>query len=129
MPRPRTPTPLLQLNGAMAINPGRYASRMNEPSTEQAVGDPPDAFSDTKKDIWREVVGMVAGGVLQASDRLILEIICHLVFELRSGSATTASIAQLRQSLASLGMTPADRSRVSAMPAETSHDPLAFLDT
>jgi len=100
---------------------------MNEPKSTEPVGDAPPAFNKTKKAIWTEIVSLVPSGVLQRSDRIVVELICYLLHELRTGKATVASIAQLRMALASLGMTPADRSRVSAAPQDSTDDPLAFL--
>jgi len=128
MPKPRKPTELLAISGAIATNPARYASRMMEPTTSEAIGESPKAFPKAKKAIWDEIVSLVAPGVLQSSDRIIVEVICHLVYDLRTGQSSVASIAQLRMALASLGMTPADRSRVSAAPQEPLNDPLAFLN-
>ena len=128
MPKPRKPTQLLSISGALATNPGRYADRMNEPRSSEPAGDPPPVFNKAMKGIWIEIVSLIPSGVLQRSDRILLEVICHLINDLRTGQSTVASIAQLRMALASLGMTPADRSRVSAAPQEPLNDPLAFLN-
>ena len=128
MPKPRKPTALLALNGGLATNPGRYADRVNEPNVTLPIGSAPSGFSKAKRAIWDEMVSLVAPGVLQRSDRILLEVITHLIHDLRTGQSSVASIAQLRMSLASLGMTPADRSRVSAVPQDSPNDPLQFLD-
>ncbi|AEU36170.1 hypothetical protein AciX8_1834 [Granulicella mallensis MP5ACTX8] len=129
MPKPRKPTALLALNGGLATNPGRYADRLSEPNVTLPIGSAPSGFSKAKRAIWDEVAGLVAPGVLQRSDRIILELITHLIYDLRTGQSTVASIAQLRMALASLGMTPSDRSRVSAAPQDSPNDPLQFLDS
>jgi phage terminase small subunit len=127
MPNPRTPTALLALNGGLAKNPGRYLDRASEPSSNGPIGDPPSHLNKASKAIWTEVIDLVPPGVLQKSDRLIVELITRLIVDLRSGEYNIASIAQLRMALASLGMTPADRSRVSAPNAPPEDDPLKFL--
>ena len=126
MPNPRTPTALLAINGGLSKNPGRYADRVNEPQSNGEIGQAPAAFSKAKKALWAEVIDLVPDGVLAKSDRLIVELIVELMHDLRTGNSNVASIAQLRMSLASLGMTPADRSRVSAPPPQTV-DELEFL--
>jgi hypothetical protein len=128
MPKPRTPMSILALTGAISKNPARYADRLNEPVSIAPIGDAPAAFNKARRAIWDEIVSLVPDGVLQRSDRLIVELISHLVYDLRTGESTIASIAQLRMALASLGMTPADRSRVSAAPQVSTNDPLGFLD-
>ena len=127
MPQPRTPTALLAINGGLSKNPGRYADRVNEPQSNGPIGEPPAGFNKARKAIWAEVVSLVPDGVLAKSDRLILELIVGLLYDLRAGDSNIAAIAQLRMALASLGMTPADRSRVSSAPADVADDPLQFL--
>lgn len=126
MPNPRTPTALLAINGGLSKNPSRYADRVNEPQSNGDVGDAPKELSKAKKALWAEIIDLVPDGVLAKSDRLIVELIVELMHDLRTGNSNVASINTLRMSLASLGMTPADRSRVSAPPPQTV-DELEFL--
>ena len=116
MPNPRKPTKLHLLSGALERNPQRYSDRDGEPASNGPIGDPPTGFTKARKAIWDEVVGLVPDGVLQKSDRIVVELVVMLLHELRTGELNIAGIAQLRQALASLGCTPADRSRVSAAP-------------
>ena len=127
MPKARTPTQLLAINGGLAKNPGRYADRVNEPQSNGPVGNAPDYFDEARNVLWVEIVSLVPDGVLQRSDRLIVELTTHLMHDLRTGQADNRTIAQLRASLASLGMSPSDRSRVSAAPANSQDDPMQFL--
>ena len=128
MPKPRKPTAQLALSGQLDARPKQYANRNSEPSSGK-LGTAPKFYDKAKRALWKEVVGTVPPGVLQHSDRFIVEVVCSLLTDLRNGTGTVAGIAQLRQSLASLGMTPADRSRVSAAPPEKTDDPLSFLDS
>lgn len=121
MPQIRKNTAELALVGALDARPGRYADRKNEPKSNGPIGNPPDGFNPTKKKIWSEVIDLIPPGVLQKSDRLIVEVVVMLTYELRTNEINMAGITQLRQALATLGMTPADRSRVSATP-EQQHD-------
>jgi hypothetical protein len=118
MPTPRKPTHLHLLSGATAKNPQRFTDRVNEPGPNGPIGEPPIGFNKARKDLWDEVVGLVPEGVLQKSDRVIVELVVMILHELRTGELNIAGIAQLRQALASLGCTPADRSRVSAAPEQ-----------
>ena len=118
MPAPRKPTHLHLLSGATAKNPQRFSDRVSEPGSNGPIGDPPSAFNNARKALWDEVVDLVPDGVLQKSDRVIVELVVMLLHELRTGDLNIAGIAQLRQALASLGCTPADRSRVSAPPEQ-----------
>jgi hypothetical protein len=57
---------------------------------------------------------LIPDGVAGRCDRLIIELTCRLLIEMRTqGKFNAALAAQLRCCLAALGMTPADRSRVS----------------
>ena len=127
MPRPRTPTSQLELKGAVRHDPSRYSERKDEPAFNGPVGDPPPHLDPARRAIWTELVDTVPADVLQKSDRIILELATTLTHALRNGELNVAAIAQLRQTLASLGMTPADRSRVAAAPKPNESDPTDFL--
>jgi hypothetical protein len=118
MPQPRKPTALLELTGALAHDPGRYAGRQHEPQTDEPVGDPSEWMSERQKAIWVEFVAMAHDGVITRADRHAVEIAVALIDEFRSAPRkfAPAKYAQLRTILASFGMTPADRSRVTAKP-------------
>jgi electron transfer flavoprotein alpha/beta subunit len=69
--------------------------------------------------VWAELVNISPPGVLMNSDQWAVEIAVRLMTELRTtGKLTAAHIGQLQKSLASLGMTPADRSKVVVTPKE-----------
>lgn len=128
MSAPRKPTSQLA-ETTRKKNVGRYGHRASEPKPVAKLGPPPKDFTPAQKKLWKEVVGQVPPGVLTGSDRIIIEIATRLLEKLRSGRATPVEIGHLRQTLATLGMTPADRSRVSTTPPDSpTDDPLAFLD-
>jgi hypothetical protein len=64
---------ILALTGAISKNPARYADRLNEPVSIAPIGDAPAAFNKARRAIWDEIVSLVPDGVLQRSDRLIVE--------------------------------------------------------
>jgi hypothetical protein len=113
MPEPRKPTAILESSGAFDKNPQRRGARANEPVPSGEIGDPPKGFDKTLKSIWREFITEAPPGVLKNSDRKNLELACLVMKEIRRGTAKAADRAQLHKCLVSMGMTPADRSRVS----------------
>jgi len=81
---------------------------------DEPLGDAPSEWPIAGKVLWHEIANMAPAGVLTKADRLILEVTCRLVIEMREKRFSGAIAAQLRCCLASLGMTPADRSRVAS---------------
>ena len=116
MARPRTPTKTLETRGAFKKHPERL--RENEPQPMGPIGDPPSCLTKKQKEIWYELVANTASGVLTNMDRPILEVATRLLHTMRKRSAqlTASDFAQLRGTLGQLGMTPADRSRVTITP-------------
>ena len=112
MPAPRKPTSQLA-ESTLRANVGRYASRAKEPIPTKPLGNPPSHLTKDQKKVWRELAITAPPDVLTICDRWAVEVAVVLMTKIRTGTFHTADIAQLRQSLASLGMTPADRSRVS----------------
>lgn len=119
MPRPRTPTALLEASGQLAHDPKRHAHRANEPQPTEPLGKAPNHLCASQKRIWKELAAIAPAGVLTNADRWIVETTVILMTKIRSGSFTSTDIGQLRTCLASLGLTPADRSRVSVEPTKT----------
>lgn len=136
--RPRKPTKLLEMSGAFRKNPDR--KRPDEPQELRPLGDPPGRLPANAIAFWDELVDMVSGGVLTYRDRWAVEWAARLmeksvreqsvetILELaREGelgaadikamvqkeSISSAEMSILRSLLAALGMTPADRSKLS----------------
>jgi hypothetical protein len=120
--RPRTSTASLESRGAFVHNPGRRVARANEPRPTGALGRPPKHLLDEEKRIWRELARIAPPGVLTNSDRWLAEIAVRLMTRTRQGTARTMEFSQLVQCLAKMGLTPADRSRVSAVPPPAVED-------
>lgn len=117
MPRHRKPTNLLLLNGAIDHDPKRYANRTQEPKPTGDLGAPPAHFEEQLTQIWNELVEQVPPGVLTSADRFILEITCSLTLKMRNLTISTGETTQLISCLGRLGLTPADRSRVTVDPS------------
>ena len=116
MARPRKPTADLELSGAFTKDPKRRESRRNEPPPNGPIGEAPNYFDDNQRDLWNEVVELVPPAVLAKSDRIVVELIARLLQKLREGMIKGAELNILVTCLSRLGLTPADRSRVSAKP-------------
>ena len=113
MPNPRKSTDHLS-KSTLKQNPGRYAGRSQEPVLTSPLGASPAHLSAEQKKIWADLVKRVAKGVLFSCDINIVELTTRLTEKMRSGEMTATEISQYRGCLASLGVTPADRTRVKA---------------
>jgi hypothetical protein len=119
MGRPRKPTAILRLNGALERNPGRHANRAGEPRVTDPLGPPREAMSAEAKVIWMEIERLAPW--LVSADRLFVEIAAQLMATFRSygGLGTASVLGRLESILARLGMSPADRSKLNIIPTPT----------
>lgn len=127
MPKPRTPSNVLEARGAFAHNPDRKREDFDSGAFNKAA---PGYFTAEQSAVWDEMVGILPESVLQATDRMAVELTARLVARFRSlgdADVTMAQAAQIRTALASLGMTPADRSRVSSKKTPTVNPFLALV--
>lgn len=124
MARPRKPTAVLELKGAFKKDPNRKTARAGEPIISEEIGPPPAQLGAAEKALWRELAGY--GTWLTAGDRLLLEIACRLMVLFRGNALDGGGISKLITSLAKLGFSPTDRSKVNAPGAkEEAMDPYA----
>lgn len=114
MPAQRVPTAKLKLRGAFKRNPKRAAARAHEPKARPLNGRPPKGLKPKEVEAWNDLIADAPAGVLTSADRCILELTAALLAKRRTGALNGFLAQQLRACLASLGMTPADRSKVSA---------------
>ena len=98
-------------------NSGRYKSRADEPKPASFNEKAPDYFTEDQQTIWADLVARVPTGVLKRCDVFILELTVILTEKMRAGGLKASEVGQYRGCLASLGITPADRSRVQVPPA------------
>ena len=132
--RPRKATKVLELNGAFKAHPERQADRDSEPKPSTVNVKAPTGFPRHLKKIWNEIMKQCPAGVISVMDKQALELACVMIHKLREfyrgemdafGEPvkwTTQDAAQLRGILASFGMTPADRSRVTVPKKEKQSD-------
>lgn len=118
MPRPRKPTQLHALSGALDKNPARFTDRANEPQDDRPLGDPPMHLTADQRVAWAELERISAPGVLCFGDRIIVELAALHIALLRGLGAALpdAKVRRLESLLGQLGLTPAARSKVTARP-------------
>lgn len=117
MPKPRTPTNVLQLRGSDKEHPDRMRARENEPEvTEPLPANPPSYLSDAEKKVWPELLALLPAGTAKSCDRVTFEIFVSLWTEhrLRGIGMKTTRMAELRRLAGEFGMSPASRSKVMA---------------
>ena len=110
MAPPRKSKKVLQLNGTVRRNPGRYASR-NDPAGPETLGElgaPPDHLDDDAKAAWNELAEIDAAGnrVLTRCDRIAVEMAAWAMSDFRKcpEAFTAARQTQLQRLLKSFGM-------------------------
>jgi hypothetical protein len=127
MPKPRTPSAVLEARGAFAHDPSRAREDFDSGAFDRMA---PAYFNDEQVAVWKEIVGILPASVLQATDRMAVELTARLIARFRSiddADVNMAQVAQIRTALATLGMTPADRSRVSAKKTPAANPFLALV--
>lgn len=95
-----------------------------DPKTSDEIGPSPAYFNDVERRVWQELIETSPEGVLTQSDRTILEIASTLLSDYRKDRASfnTSRVNIIQRALASLGMTPLDRSRIVAPQSEVDED-------
>lgn len=130
MARPRTATAQLEARGSFLKHPERKRGRSDEPKPTGDLGEPPKELDRDEKLAWRYIAGLLPPGVAFNSDRVAMEEAACLLVSCRRKRATAAERNLLKGYLRDFGMTPADRSRVSAKaPKKLSDDPWDRLAT
>lgn len=123
--RGRKPKPHLVgiATGANKANPARYKGE--EPRSDVPIGEPPAYLNKWAKQAWKEIVDRSVPGVLTETDEHVVEMTALLIGEMRMDwtEFSAAKMNNLRQNLASLGMTPADRRRLANSPDKNKGNP------
>ena len=127
MARPRKPTAVLELTGAFKKDPQRKRARRGEPMPTGEIGAPPTHFDARLKATWYEILSMAPAGVLTGADRILVELTCSLLNGLRTSTCERGDKALLKGCLASLGMSPAERSKISVPKQAEEQDDIAAL--
>ena len=129
MPAHRKPTAVLAKRGAFKKDPKRAIARKHEPAPNGPIGQPPVGLTAKQLACWNELIANAPEGVLTRADRGVVELTARLQAQMRGKAKLSTSISQqLRSCFASLGMTPADRSRVTAPSAAPPKSPWDAID-
>ena len=83
MGRPRKPRTVLEDTGAFAKDPKRGRARANEPEPTGPIGEAPDYFNASQIQIWNEYAQNAPQGVLERSDRKLLELAVRLTCKMQ----------------------------------------------
>ena len=113
--RKPTPTPILALRGAFETHPERLRARANEPKPNGAIGAAPRWMSAAQRACYKELCAKAHRGVLCRADEFVVSMAAILLEQMRRDPEMSAArLTRLQSLLSSLGMSPADRSRISA---------------
>ena len=113
MARPRKPTKVLELNGTFKNTPKRKKARENEPVVEEGIGKHPCFLNEEQIAAWNWIVSVAPEGVLTSADAPFVANLSVLQAQIMTGDAPMGAYGLLQAGLGKLGMTPADRSKVS----------------
>lgn len=80
MPRHKNPLAIARLVGALRRNPGRY----KEEAHSGPLGDVPPHLDEGQRAAWRDLSKASPDGLLQRSDRMLVEIASCLLAEHRA---------------------------------------------
>lgn len=119
MPRPRTPTALLELRGTFKRNPSRGRQRAGEPRPTTPLPGPPVHFTKEQKAAWVEIARY--GTWLTSPDQFMLAIAVVLLDKHRRRAIDYKEIPHLISVLSLLGFNPRDRAKMN-VPASASND-------
>lgn len=124
MAKHRTPSNILDARGSFRKNPQRARA---DATDARPLGDPPMHLSEAQLAAWLEIVADAIPGLLNAADRVSVEIAAVTLAKIRDGSAIGGDYRLLANLLGRFGMTPADRSRVSAPQPKAKRNEFADL--
>lgn len=125
--RPRKPARVLEMSGAFRKNPARRRARAEELAPQRGLGEPPEEWTREEAvngrcahllRIWRKVVEQdQVLHVLNCSHWLLVKNLCLLQYKIERaneghGKATSSDYTAVKASLAAIGQTPVDSSRV-----------------
>lgn len=113
MPTRRKSADQLRLEGGWRAD--RHADRDRSPTGVGKLGPPPKHLAPEACRAWRELVE--AAPWATGSDRPLVEVTARLLAELRGPEPmVTSRIGALISALSRLGLSPADRSRITEAP-------------
>lgn len=112
--RHRAPRAILAGRGT--LDTVRHRDQRDAPVIVDPIGAPPDYLDDEEKKVWKEIVALAPAGVLTSVDQMVVEQLACLMRKARARhwDIPAPMNTRITSLLGLLGMTPADRSRVSA---------------
>lgn len=119
MARPRKPSALHAITGALEHDRARFVDRANEPHDDRALGPPPDRMEPAERAAWLEIERLAPW--LTYPDRIAVEVTAGLLARFRQAGAglmEPPKLTRLETMLGRLGLTPSDRSKVAARPTK-----------
>ena len=119
MARQRTPIALAKLTGQLEKHPERYRDRSDPPTND--LGPPSVDLSPAAVAVWMDLIDEMPW--LCGGDKWIVGLAARLSALTQAPDCPIGIYAQLRLCLASMGGTPADRSKVQ-WDDEKSYDPM-----
>jgi hypothetical protein len=114
VPTPRKKSSSHRLNGSWQTNPGRAEARARELRDPRVLGTPPTSLTAAQRRCWREIERTCTPGILRRSDRIAVHLASALFDEFLTAGSTMAAakIARLENLLASFGMNPVSRTKI-----------------
>ena len=128
MARIQQPIEIARLKGADVHDPQRYQKTV--PKSALPLGDYPEVRSTDPKECWFELAALAIPGVLTGSDRVLMEVLAHLLAEFRTSPVdfSGAKLAQLIGICARFGMSASDRNKLGVDKPKDDENPFAALD-
>lgn len=114
------------MRGAFKHDPQR---KRVDPDADGDIGSPPPYFNAQEIVAWDEIVKGAPIGVLTSADRQIVEVLSRLIAGCRENfiDFPVQKLARIESMLGKLGMTPADRSKVSGKKQDGNRNAFADL--
>jgi hypothetical protein len=121
MPRHKQPLEIAILKGSVRRNPQRYKGK--SASSGLPLGEPPDHLSAQTREAWKDLEQSSLPGVLQGSDRFIMEVTAGLLAEFRNKpyDFTAGKYRSLLSCLGRIGLTPLERQKVGVVAPGTAN--------
>ena len=129
MARPRKPTAIHVLKGTAEKHPDRMRARGNEPQPQGGIGPCPEKLGPKVAEAWDSLVEGCAPGVLTSMDRVAMQLAASLLARFWAGplECDIKVVGRLHSLLGSMGMTPADRSKVVVAKEQKRENPFSAM--
>jgi hypothetical protein len=112
MPRPRTPTAILELRGAFKNHPSRKKDRAGEVRSNTPLPGAPQLLTKRQKEIWADL--KKRGIWLTSPDRFLVEIAAVLLDKHERKEIDYKEVPHLISVLSKLCFTPVERQKMNA---------------